>query len=88
MPTREPEVPKRYLQDLIRDGDIEQALGGTLDPSNTHAFLCGNPAMIGLPDEDGNELRFPEPTGVIELLVERGFTINRRTEPGLSLIHI
>jgi len=49
MPTREADVPKRYLQDLIRDGDIEMALGGTFDP---------------------------------ELLVERGFTINRRNEPG------
>ena len=83
MPTREPDVPKRYLQDLIRDGDIEMALGGTMDPSNTHAFLCGNPAMIGLPEEDENgETSYPETTGVIELLVERGFTIDRRNQPG------
>ena len=87
MPTREADVPKRYLQDLIRDGDIEAALGGSFDPATTHAFLCGNPAMIGLPEEekadDGTaELVFPEPAGVIGLLVERGFTINRRNEPG------
>jgi len=83
MPTREPDVPKRYLQDLIRDGDIEQALGGAFDPSNTHAFLCGNPAMIGLPEEDEDgTMQFPETTGVIELLVDRGFTIDRRGEPG------
>lgn len=84
MPTREPDVPKRYLQDLIRDGDIEEAIGGPLDPANTHAFLCGNPAMIGLPEEDGEDgaARFPETTGVIELLVDRGFTINRRNAPG------
>ena len=84
MPTREPDVPKRYLQDLIRDGDIEEVIGGPLDPTNTHAFLCGNPAMIGLPEEDGQDgdAVFPETTGVIELLVDRGFTINRRNEPG------
>ena len=82
MPTRETDVPKRYLQDLIRDGDIEEALGAPLDSTNTHAFLCGNPAMIGLPEEVDGETRFPDPTGVIELLVERGFTIDRRGEPG------
>ena len=82
MPTREADVPKRYLQDLIRDGDIEKALGAPLDPANTHAFLCGNPAMIGLPEGEDGETTFPEPTGVIELLVERGFTIDRRGEPG------
>jgi len=82
MPTREADVPKRYLQDLIRDGDIELALGDVFDPSNTHAFLCGNPAMIGLPEEEDGEMRFPETTGVIELLVDKGFTIDRRGEPG------
>ena len=82
MPTREADVPKRYLQDLIRDGDIEKALGGTLDPENTHAFLCGNPAMIGLPEGEDGEEAWPETTGVIELLVDRGFTINKRGQPG------
>ena len=87
MPTRESDVPKRYLQDLIRDGDIEEALGAPLDPGNTHAFLCGNPAMIGLPEEPaegdvGSAPVFPETTGVVELLVERGFAINKRNEPG------
>ena len=40
--------------------------------------------MIGLPEEDGQDgdAVFPETTGVIELLVDRGFTINRRNEPG------
>ncbi len=83
MPTREADVPKRYLQDLIRDGDIELAIGGAFDPANTHAFLCGNPAMIGLPEEDEDgTATFPETTGVIELLIERGFTVDRRNYPG------
>ena len=89
VPTREPDVPKRYLQDLIVDGDLARAAGapdGQLDPASTHVFLCGNPAMIGLPEEvdgpDGATTRFPETTGVVELLVERGFTLDRRGDPG------
>lgn len=42
MPTREPDVPKRYIQNLISDGVIEGELGLTLDPENTHAFLVAN----------------------------------------------
>ncbi len=82
MPTREPEVPKRYLQDLLRDDDFAK-IGVPLDPTSTHVYLCGNPAMIGLPEkgEDGEE-HFPETTGVVELLVERGFTLDRRNDPG------
>jgi ferredoxin--NADP+ reductase len=84
MPTREPEVAKRYLQDLIRDGDLERVIGGPLDPETTHAFLCGNPAMIGLPEEDEatGETAFPDTTGVVELLVDRGFSLDRRGAPG------
>ncbi len=82
MPTREPDVPKRYLQDLIRDDDFGQKLGITLSPETSHVFLCGNPAMIGVPEEVDGELRFPETTGVVELLTERGFTIDRRNAPG------
>ena len=78
MPTREPDIPKRYIQDLIRDGDLTR-LGISLDPATTHVYLCGNPAMIGIPDDDGS---FPEVTGVVELLVERGFSIDRRGRPG------
>ncbi|MEL6985596.1 MAG: ferredoxin--NADP reductase, partial [Actinomycetota bacterium] len=79
--------PKRYLQDLITDGDLAQAAGGQFDPARTHVFLCGNPAMIGLPEEidgpDGEKTTaFPETTGVVELLTERGFTLDRRGQPG------
>jgi ferredoxin--NADP+ reductase len=76
--TREPDdlANKRYLQDLIRDGDVEKMLGEPLGPSNTHVFLCGNPAMIGLPKWDGDNPLFPTSTGVCELLHEKGFTID------------
>ncbi len=82
MPTREADVPKRYLQDLITDGDLAEAAGGNLDPTTTHVFLCGNPAMIGLPEEEDGVEQFPETTGVVELLVERGFKLDRRNDPG------
>jgi len=78
MPTREPNVPKRYCQDLIRDGDLDEIFGD-LDPEHTQAFACGNPAMIGAPDKDGN---MPEDPGVVGLLMERGLVVAGRKETG------
>jgi ferredoxin/flavodoxin---NADP+ reductase len=82
--TREPEnlENKVYIQDLIRTGRIEELLGGGLDPTDTHVFLCGNPAMIGLPKWEGENPIFPEPEGVCELLHERGFTIDHLKTKG------
>ncbi len=84
MTTREPEDAGRkvYIQDLLTSGGLEDDLGGPLDPQQAHIFLCGNPAMIGLPEWDGDTPVFPEVTGVAELLVQRGFTIDRRGAPG------
>jgi ferredoxin--NADP+ reductase len=83
--TREPGdgANKVYIQDLITSGRLEEELGARLDPAATHVFLCGNPAMIGLPkwDEDGS-MTFPEPVGVCELLDRRGFTIDHLRERG------
>ncbi len=83
LPTREDDVPKRYIQSLITDDWFGSELGLSLDPDNTSVFLCGNPAMIGIPEkgEDGEE-HFPETVGVVQLLVERGFTVDRRNQPG------
>lgn len=82
-PTREADIPKRYLQDLIRDDVFAAEYGVELDPSRTHVFLCGNPSMIGLP-EDGEhgEPIYPETVGVVQLLAERGFTLDHRKERG------
>jgi ferredoxin--NADP+ reductase len=75
--TREPESVGRkvYIQDLITSGQLEERLGQSLDPRNTHVFLCGNPKMIGVPDKDRETGRrvFPKPPGVIEILEQRGF---------------
>lgn len=84
LPTREPDVPKRYIQDLINDDVFEKEFGVPLDPAATHVFMCGNPAMIGLPkeDEENGELTYPKPTGVVEILTERGFTLDHRKTKG------
>ena len=74
--TREANIPKRYIQDAIREGDLPK--GVQLDPQSTHVYLCGNPAMIGLP-EDGE---FPKTVGVVEILTEMGFTLDRRGQRG------
>ncbi len=82
MPTREADVQKRYIQDLVASGDLEERIGAPLDPSSTTVFLCGNPAMIGPPVWDDGIPLFPTPKGVVEVLFERGFTPDRRDAPG------
>ena len=90
--TREPEnlnrghpgyVGKQYNQQWIRSGRWEEQLGRKLDPSRSHVFLCGNPQMIGIPetDEQGNRI-YPKPTGVIEILEQRGFRADETRSPG------
>jgi ferredoxin--NADP+ reductase len=70
---------KVYLQDLITSGQLEKHLGQPLDPANTHVFLCGNPKMIGVPvrNKATGERVFPKPTGVIEILEQRGFQVDQ-----------
>lgn len=82
IPTREPDVPKRYIQDVVRTEFTPDGLGLELDPERVHVFVCGNPDMIGLPDESGDEPVYPETTGVVELLAERGFKLDKRRDPG------
>jgi ferredoxin/flavodoxin---NADP+ reductase len=77
MTTREPETVghKKYVQDLITSGELEERLGRKLDPARTHVFLCGNPNMIGVPAKDRatGQRVYPQPAGVIEILEKRGF---------------
>ncbi|MCU1364786.1 MAG: Flavodoxin reductase family protein [Ilumatobacteraceae bacterium] len=82
MPTREPDVPKQYLQDLIANDVLQARFGIELDPAHTHMFMCGNPAMIGLPEDVEGVLHYPEVTGVVQLLAERGFTLDHRKTRG------
>jgi ferredoxin--NADP+ reductase len=81
--TREPGTPKRYVQDVIVDGTLAGLLGGVLDPTDTHVYACGNPAMIGLPTIDGDGLvTYPEVVGACQLLLEMGFTLDHRGVAG------
>jgi ferredoxin--NADP+ reductase len=79
--TREPENAgkKVYIQDLLKSGEVERKIGRELDPSRTHVFLCGNPAMIGVPEKnrESGEYAYPVPEGVIEVLEKRGFRADR-----------
>lgn len=82
LPTREPDVEKRYLQDVLRGGELSSEFGVALDPSAAHVFCCGNPAMIGLPTETPDGLVYPEPEGVVAVLERMGFVLDRRGHPG------
>lgn len=61
---------KVYIQNLITDGRLEEWLGHKLDPNSTHVYLCGNPAMIGMPTTNAatGDLQYPKPPGVVEIL--------------------
>jgi len=78
--TREPQVSKKYIQDIMENGEFEDEIEEKLSPS-THAFyLCGNPAMIGIPKIDRNtgEVTYPPgKMGMIEWLEKRGFRSDR-----------
>jgi ferredoxin--NADP+ reductase len=80
---------KVYIQDLITSGQLESALGKPLDPATTHVFLCGNPAMIGVPNKDPQtgERVYPQPPGVVEILERRGFQVDQHNAKIKGNIH-
>ncbi|HEX2154863.1 MAG TPA: hypothetical protein VHL52_12920 [Acidimicrobiia bacterium] len=80
--TREPDVEKLYVQDVITRDLMREEFGVALDPETSHVFLCGNPAMIGIPHWNDDVPTFPEPTGACQLLHERGFDLDRHGHVG------
>lgn len=76
---------KVYIQDLITSGQLDDVL----DPKNTHIYLCGNPAMIGVPvkDKETGVRVFPQPPGAIELLEARGFAADNAAAKFKGNIH-
>ncbi|MEE9257687.1 MAG: ferredoxin--NADP reductase [bacterium] len=79
LPTREPETinNKMYIQDYIESGKLEERLQREMRPEDTHIFLCGNPAMIGIPKIRDGGKNWPEgKKGVIQLMEERGFRMD------------
>jgi ferredoxin--NADP+ reductase len=89
--TREPDtvLHKVYIQDLITSGQLADQLGAPLDPARTHVYLCGNPKMIGVPvkDTQTGQRAYPKPTGVIELLEQRGFQVDNAAAKVRGNIH-
>jgi ferredoxin--NADP+ reductase len=87
--TREPDdaLRKVYIQDFVLCGRLEREIGWALDPARTHAFLCGNPAMIGVPRTREGRRVFPEPRGVVEVLEARGFRADSRRHQVAGNIH-
>lgn len=87
--TREPQQPVTagdfhgiHLQPFFQSGQFEKAWGSSLEPARTHAFLCGNPTMIGVPQHT-HALRFyPQPTGMVEILEQLGFHLDEPHRPG------
>lgn len=60
--------PVGHVSALFHDGTVRDALGGeSIAPETTHAFLCGNPAMI---------------TGMTDYLQNLGLTAHSRKTPG------
>lgn len=81
-PTHPEFVGKFRLQDFISSNRVAEALGQPLDPRTCHVFLCGNPAMVGIPKEEHGQRVYPQPTGMIEVLERLGFQADRPTQPG------
>jgi len=79
--TREPEDEGRrvHLQSYVDTGALERDLGWAPDPARSHVFLCGNPAMIGVPRRRPGSRSYPEPRGMIQVLEERGFNADERS---------
>ncbi|PID94035.1 MAG: hypothetical protein CSA94_02380, partial [Bacteroidetes bacterium] len=57
----------KYIQDLFADGTVEERIGYTPTPENTHIFICGNPNMIEV---------------MQKMLEEKGFTKYTPKNPG------
>jgi ferredoxin--NADP+ reductase len=76
-------VGKRYLQEYLESGDLERDGEIRLNPDTCHVYLCGNPAMIGVPHRGASgQDRYPKPRGMIELLESRGFQTDEPHRPG------
>lgn len=78
--TREPENRGRklHLQEYLESGALERDLGWAVEPGRTRVFLCGNPAMIGVPRKRPGSREYPVPRGMIEVLERRGFSAEPR----------
>ena len=65
------------IQQLIAEDRLTRETGLELDPARLKVFMCGNPAMIGVPEWLDEQPTFGDTVGVAQLLAERGFTLPR-----------
>lgn len=81
---------KKYIQDYILSGMLEEKMGSQLTPETSEVFLCGNPKMIGVPETDKKTKTrtYPTPQGVIEILEGRGFQLDDPRAKIKGNIHI
>lgn len=79
-PTRRDFVGVERLQTVYRSGRLAAEAGVELSPKDTHVFLCGNPAMIGLerPGEPPSGA-----AGMLQLLLADGFRDEGPAGPAL-----
>jgi len=76
-------VGKQYIQEIFKVAKFEAEYGSLPDPDSTHVFLCGNPDMIGVPKKtDEGKYLFPEKVGMVERLLNLGFTLDNPRHPG------
>jgi ferredoxin--NADP+ reductase len=75
-------VGKCHLQEFFASGGFEQATGIELDPARQHIFLCGNPGMIGHPQDVDGVCADPRAVGMIEILEARGFRLDKPKQRG------
>ena len=89
LPTRDGSTPKSYVQDMVADRSLDDALGFALDPATTHVFLCGNPAMIGAPKRNPTtgQKEFPPALGAVKALVDRHFTLDDAATKTRGRVH-
>ncbi len=73
-----PGVLRMRIQQLIAEDLLTEETGLELNPSRLQVFMCGNPAMIGVPEWVDDQPVFGETPGAAQLLVERGFTLPRQ----------
>ena len=71
------------IQQFIQDGRIESEFDMKIKPDSTRVFLCGNPAMIGIPKFKDGAVTYASEGGVVEMLVnEYGLSVHHGHTPG------
>ena len=80
--TREGDKPMR-IQPYVAEGLLEEEFSLKISKGDTRVFLCGNPAMIGIPKFEGEYPTFEQEGGLVELLINKyGMKVHHGHSPG------